>query len=136
MSNGLIPCVGAIVHDQTGCLLLIRRGQEPGLGRWSLPGGRVEPGETESQAVVREVIEETGVTVRPERLAGRIRLTAPSGGTYEIADYVCTLIGPASVRAGTEALDVRWVAARDYAQLSVINGLTSALGRWNVLPTA
>jgi ADP-ribose pyrophosphatase YjhB (NUDIX family) len=130
----LIPCVGAIVYDQTGRLLLIRRGQEPGLGLWSLPGGRVEPGETENQAVIREVAEEAGVTVRPERLAGRVRLAAPSGGTYEIADYLCTLIGPTSVRAGADAVNARWVTARDYAQLSVVEGLTAALEQWNALP--
>lgn len=135
LSNRLIACVGAIVYDRTGRLLLIRRGQQPGLGLWSLPGGRVEPGETEVQAVVRETVEETGVTVRPARLAGRVRIPAPSGGTYEIADYVCTLVGPDSIQAGTDAADARWVDARDYAQLPTVEGLTSALRTWGALPT-
>ncbi|MBA2553039.1 MAG: NUDIX domain-containing protein, partial [Geodermatophilaceae bacterium] len=56
-----IPCVGAIVYDEAGRLLLIRRGQPPHAGSWSLPGGRIEAGETPRQAVVREAAEETGL---------------------------------------------------------------------------
>ena len=51
----LVQCVGAIVTDATGRLLLIQRGHDPGAGLWSVPGGRVEPGETDEQAVLREV---------------------------------------------------------------------------------
>jgi hypothetical protein len=47
----VVPCVGAIVHDLDGRLLLIRRGHAPHAGSWSLPGGRVEAGETPEQAV-------------------------------------------------------------------------------------
>ena len=65
-----IRCVGGIVHDAQGRLLLIKRANEPGRGRWSLPGGRVEPGETDAEAVVREVREETGLEVTPGPLAG------------------------------------------------------------------
>src|SRR5260370_18836090 len=64
-----IPCVGAILTDG-GRILLIRRGHEPEKGRWSLPGGRIEPGETDQQALVREVREETGLEVIPGPLAG------------------------------------------------------------------
>ena len=47
-----IPCVGGVVvHD--GRLLVVRRANEPGAGQWSIPGGRVEPGETHAQACVR-----------------------------------------------------------------------------------
>ena len=57
-----VAAVGAIaIRD--GALLLIRRGHAPSRGRWSLPGGRVEPGETAEQALVREVAEETGLVV-------------------------------------------------------------------------
>ena len=60
----LVPCVGAVVHDAAGRLLLVRRGRDPHRGRWSLPGGRVEAGESPEQAIEREVREETGLTVR------------------------------------------------------------------------
>ena len=62
MSGPVIPCVGAIVADGEGRLLMIKRGHEPGAGLWSIPGGRIEPGETDTEAVARELTEETGLT--------------------------------------------------------------------------
>jgi 8-oxo-dGTP diphosphatase len=50
-----VPCVGAVVHDGQGRLLLVRRGHAPSAGLWSVPGGRVEAGESEVEAVVREL---------------------------------------------------------------------------------
>ena len=74
---GVERCVGGIVHDVAGRLLVIRRGHEPGRGLWSLPGGRVEPGETDAQAVVREMREETGLDVRPGPLVGTVVEAVP-----------------------------------------------------------
>ena len=59
--------VGAVVVDQ-GRVLLVRRGREPLKGQWSLPGGMLEVGESLSDGVVREVKEETGLTVTPVEL--------------------------------------------------------------------
>jgi ADP-ribose pyrophosphatase YjhB (NUDIX family) len=56
-----VDCVGGIVVDERGRLLLVRRGTEPGRGLWSVPGGRVEPGESDAEATAREVLEETGL---------------------------------------------------------------------------
>jgi len=64
--------VGAIIKDEAGRLLLIQRGHEPETGRWSLPGGRVEPGETDEQAVARETREETGLQVTCGALVGSV----------------------------------------------------------------
>ncbi|MBO0849555.1 MAG: NUDIX domain-containing protein [Pseudonocardia sp.] len=130
----MVPCVGAVVNDHSGRLLLIRRGQPPGQGLWSLPGGRVEPGESDHQAVIREVAEETGLRVRPGRLLGTVHRPAPSGATYLIADYACELIGPDQPSSGTDAADARWVDAHDYAELPVVAGLTETLADWGVLP--
>jgi ADP-ribose pyrophosphatase YjhB (NUDIX family) len=55
--------VGAVVFDREGRVLLVERGKPPGVGLWSLPGGRLEPRETLVQAVAREVREETGLVV-------------------------------------------------------------------------
>ena len=60
MAERPLVCVGAIALDGDR-LLLVRRGQSLAAGRWSIPGGRVEPGETLAEAVVREVAEETGL---------------------------------------------------------------------------
>jgi ADP-ribose pyrophosphatase YjhB (NUDIX family) len=129
-----IGCVGAVVHDRAGRLLLIQRGQEPGLGRWSLPGGRVEAGETDHQAVRREVAEETGIRVRPGRLVGRVLLPAPGGGRYDVADYTCEPDGSQMLTPGTDAIDARWVNADDYAALPTVVGLTETLRAWGALP--
>ena len=120
-----IPCVGAVLTDGQGRLLLIRRANEPGRGLWSLPGGRVEPGETDEQAVVREVAEETGLTVRVGRLAGRVRI-----GRYDVADYVCDLVSGTPV-AATDATDVAWVDPRT---VPTTPDLTDILAGWGVLP--
>ena len=69
-SERTIRCVGALVHDSNGRLLLVRRANPPGEGMWSIPGGRVEPGETDEAAVTREVAEETGLSVTVGRLVG------------------------------------------------------------------
>ena len=135
-SSDKIACVGAVIHDHRGRLLLIRRGQEPGRGLWSLPGGRVEPGETDHEAVVREVAEETGLRVRPGRLVGRVSRAAPSGGVYDIADYACEVAGEDALRPGTDADDARWVTATDYAELPLVYGMTEALTEWDQLPRA
>ena len=134
--NDKIACVGAVIHDRRGRLLLIQRGQEPGRGLWSLPGGRVEPGETDHEAVVREVAEETGLRVRPGRLVGRVSRAAPSGGVYDIADYACEVAGEDALRPGTDADDAQWVTAADYAGLPLVYGMTDALTEWDQLPRA
>ena len=132
--NDKIACVGAVIHDHRGRLLLIRRGQEPGRGLWSLPGGRVEPGETDHEAVIREVAEETGLRVRPGRLVGRVSRAAPAGGVYDIADYACEVAGDEVPTPGTDADDARWVTAADYAELPLVYGMTDALTEWDQLP--
>nr|WP_245645329.1 NUDIX domain-containing protein [Pseudonocardia acaciae] len=122
------------MHDRSGRLLLIRRGQPPGQGLWSLPGGRVEPGESDHQAVVREIEEETGLRVRPGRLLGTVRRPAPSGATYVIADYACELVGPDRPTGGSDADEARWVDEADYYTLPLVAGLTEALIDWGALP--
>jgi hypothetical protein len=56
-----VPCVGGLIYDAAGRLLLVQRANEPGRGLWSLPGGRVEPGERPQEALAREIAEELGV---------------------------------------------------------------------------
>src|ERR1700751_2623495 len=77
VSGSVIPCVGAVVKDGQGRLLLIKRGHAPGAGLWSLPGGRIEPGETDAEALVREVREETGLAVEAGHLLGTVQRPAP-----------------------------------------------------------
>lgn len=111
-------------------MLLVRRANEPGRGRWSIPGGRVEAGEDDHTAVVRELAEETGLRVRPGRLVGVVHR-----GPYRIADYLCELDGGATVpRAGDDADDARFVDRAAYDGLPLVDGLTEALSGWGCLP--
>jgi 8-oxo-dGTP diphosphatase len=129
-----VPCVGAVVHDAVGRLLLIRRGHDPGAGLWSVPGGRVEDGESEAQAVVREVAEETGLTVRPDRVVGRVRIPG-NGVVFAVTDWVCTMLVPEQRPvAGDDAADVAFVDAAGLAALDMAPGVVAALTGWGVLP--
>ncbi len=127
------PCAGGIVFDAAGRLLVIERGQPPAQGRWSIPGGRCRIDETTADACVREVREETGLTVTVERLAGQVERDRPSGGIYLIDDFVCHLVG-GELRAGDDAADARWVSRRELATLPLSPGLWDALAGWGALP--
>jgi len=128
----VIPCVGAIVFDRQGRLLMIQRGHDPGAGLWSIPGGRIEPGETDEQALVRELLEETNLQVMVGRLVGRVRREGPSGTVIDIRDYAAT-VAAGTLCAGDDAADARWVTAAELGRLEVTEGLIEALTEWGVL---
>lgn len=127
-----IPCVGAIVRDDAGRLLLIQRGHDPDAGLWSLPGGRIEPGETDEQALVREMREETGLTVRPGPLVGAVSRPGPGGSVIDIRDYRATVTS-GTLTAGDDAADARWVAPAELPGLPLTEGLAAILASWGVL---
>jgi 8-oxo-dGTP pyrophosphatase MutT (NUDIX family) len=81
----LIPCVGGVVINPAGFLLVVQRKNEPARGLWSLPGGRVEHGETAEVAVVREVTEETGIFARVLWEPCSVQLRAVASMTFEIS---------------------------------------------------
>ena len=130
----VVPCVGAVVHDAGGRLLLIQRGHDPHRGRWSLPGGRIEPGESPEQAVVREVREETGLDVRVGPTVGTVRI--PAGAVvYDVTDFSCTPVDAAAQPvAGDDADGVAWVDAATLGGLACTPRLVETLREWGVLP--
>ncbi|MCW2947297.1 MAG: hydrolase [Actinoallomurus sp.] len=129
-----VRCVGAIVHDGEGRLLVIRRGHPPGEGLWSLPGGRVEPGESDAAALARELAEETGLRVEPGRLIGSVERPGAGGATYDIHDYAATVTG-GTLRPGDDARAARWAGSAELRRLPTTPGLIEALTAWGVLPT-
>jgi len=124
--------VGAVVTDGQGRLLMIKRGHEPGAGLWSIPGGRIEPGETDAEALVREMLEETGLAVEVGRLIGSVQRPGPDGAVIDIRDYAATVTG-GTLRPGDDAADARWVDIRDLGSLEITEGLIDALISWGVL---
>jgi 8-oxo-dGTP diphosphatase len=132
MTGRRIPCVGAIVRDGAGQLLLVQRGHDPEAGRWSLPGGRVEPGETDAEALVREMREETGLIVTAGPLVGAVERPGGAGTVLDIRDYAATVTG-GQLTAGDDAAAARWVAPADVTSLPLTTGLAEALRAWGVL---
>jgi 8-oxo-dGTP diphosphatase len=130
----VVNCVGGVVHDAEGRLLLIRRGHDPHRGRWSLPGGRVEAGESPQQAVEREVREETGLSVRAGAAVGRVRIPG-DGVVYDVLDLACALAVPRETPvAGDDAADVLFADAATLDGLDCTPRLLETLREWGVLP--
>lgn len=103
------------------------------MGLWSLPGGRLEQGESDEAGVRREVLEETGLRVEVGRLAGTVDRPGPGGVTYVIRDYLATVSG-GTPTAGDDAADVRWCTVADLTRLPLSEGLLESLTGWGVLP--
>ena len=93
-----VVAVGAVVVDREGRVLLVRRGRPPGLGSWTLAGGRLETGESLEEAVIREVEEETALRARVVCALGVVRI-AREGFTYEIHEYLLEPRSVAQLRA-------------------------------------
>jgi 8-oxo-dGTP diphosphatase len=128
--------VGAVVlHGDR--VLLVKRGNAPALGKWSLPGGLVNLGETTRAAVVREVAEECGLTITVADVAGVVdRVTRDADGRvkyhYVLVDY---LAHPEStqIRSGSDAAEARWVEIDRVAELDVTEGLVDMIRRAQAL---
>ncbi|GLZ06989.1 NUDIX hydrolase [Actinomadura sp. NBRC 104412] len=126
-----VRCVGGIAVDGDGRMLMIRRGRAPSAGLWSVPGGRVEPGESDEAAVVRELREETGLEVSVGRLVGTVERPGP-GVVYEIHDFEVTVEG-GTLRAGDDAAEARWVTPSELRVLPTAPGLLDAFTAWGLI---
>ena len=128
----MIRCVGAVVHDAAGRLLLVRRANDPGRGQWSLPGGRVEPGESDASAVARELQEETGLEVRVGSLIGSVQR-----GPFLIFDYAAEAVGGV-LQAGDDATAAAWVDRAKFTRMAAADELVAQLAEtltsWQSLP--
>ena len=127
-------CVGAIAVID-GRLLLIRRGHGPAAGEWSVPGGRVEGGETLAEAVVREVAEETGLEAVCDDLAGWVERIG-DGHHFVIFDFLVTVLDDpeTGLRAGGDAAEAAWVPLDEVAHLRLVDGLAEFLHDHGIVP--
>ena len=113
--------VGGIVIDGDR-VLLVQRAAEPLKGQWSIPGGALELGESLTEGVARELLEETGVAVEPTQVVEVLNrvLKTPDGRVkyhYVLIDYLCRPLDGASVpKAASDAGDARWVARADLGE--------------------
>ncbi len=103
-----VPAVGVVcLRDDT--VLLIRRGTPPRQGEWSLPGGRIEPGERAVDAALRELLEETGVEAEITGLIDVVDGVFPEAGRhYVLIDYAARWIS-GEPAAGDDAIEARFV---------------------------
>jgi len=144
-----IPAVAAVMIED-GRILLVKRAAEPSKGKWSLPGGSVEWGESLVDALKREVREETGLEIEVEKLAGVFDLiiSEPPGVTshlplltphsslithhYIIIDYFAHPTG-GTLAPGDDADDARWVPIEELDRYELSNHLRARLKQMGVI---
>ena len=117
--------VGAVIV-RDGQILLIKRGRGPAIGQWSVPGGRVEFGETMREAVVREVVEETGLRVSCGQYLGHVERI---GSEYHfiIHDFWAEPLDDSPLQAGDDASAAMWFDLAELDQVELVDGLAEFL---------
>ena len=124
-------CVGAVAVDADR-LLMVRRGRGPAAGEWSIPGGRVEAGETLAEAVLRELDEETGLTGVCDELIGWVERIG-TDHHFVILDFRVSVLDPGEPVAGSDAVEAAWVPLEEVADLRVVDGLAEFLHEHGIL---
>jgi ADP-ribose pyrophosphatase YjhB (NUDIX family) len=124
--------VGALIFRGKR-ILVIERGGAPLRGYWSLPGGIVETGETLAEAVRREVREETGLEVRPERIAAVFERIMPDARGrveyhYVLVDYVCRVVGGV-LQPADDCAGAAWVTRKELATYTLTEGTREVIER-------
>jgi 8-oxo-dGTP diphosphatase len=127
-----VVSVGAVIVDGDR-VLLVKRGQEPLKGRWSVPGGVVEVGETLEAALVREVREETGLEVDVAEVVEVLdRISRDPDGRiefhYVIIDYLCRCVG-GSLACGTDADEAQWIDRANLASYNLTAKVIDVIAR-------
>jgi ADP-ribose pyrophosphatase YjhB (NUDIX family) len=127
-----LPGIGALIFRRDS-ILLVQRARDPLKGYWSLPGGLIEIGETIEDALQREVLEETGLIVHPEKMFEifeRIMLDAEGRAEYHyiLHDYLCTVVG-GKLQAGDDAGRVAWVQRAKLQDLQLTEGTLAVIER-------
>ena len=114
--------VGAIIIEEDR-VALVKRGHQPLQGRWSIPGGVLEIGETLRKAAIREALEETGLTIEPGELLGVFERVVPDAEGrmkyhYVLIDFLCRRIS-GELQAGDDAEEVGWFRRQELRALDL-----------------
>jgi 8-oxo-dGTP diphosphatase len=128
--------VGAVII-RDGSLLMVRRAGEPNKGKWSIPGGLIELGETIREAAVREVLEECSVNVEIMRVLDSVdNIVRDEGGRilyhYVITDLLARYAG-GEAKAQSDAAACRWVPLEEIEKLDVVPLLRDMLKRKGII---
>jgi 8-oxo-dGTP diphosphatase len=128
-----VLAVGAVVVDHDR-LLLVRRGRGPAAGAWSVPGGRVEGGESLPEAVTRELREETGLEGVCGPLLWWVEILGDEGH-FVILDFEVTIVGGDQLVAGDDAAEAAWVELHEVAEMALVDGLAELLHDHGIIAT-
>ncbi|MGO9837244.1 MAG: NUDIX domain-containing protein [Polyangiaceae bacterium] len=120
--------MGAVVLDRRGHVLLVCRGRPPAVGTWTLPGGRIESGESPDVAIIRELREETSLSTAIVCPLGEVILER-EGTTFRVQEYLLVPLDDTVPVAGDDAADVRWVSLEDLEGLGVLDDAVAVIKR-------
>jgi len=112
--------------------LLIRRGHGPAAGRWSVPSGRIERGETAAEAVVRELMEETSLAGVCGGLIGWAELISDEAH-FVVLNFEVIMMDDGEPVAGSDAAEARWVPLAEVEELNLTPGLVEFLAEHNII---
>lgn len=119
--------------SSAGSVLLVQRGEAPEKGCWSVPGGSVEPGESLTDAAMREAFEETGLRVQIIRELWVATVPTGDGRQFEIHDFLASTT-EGTLTPGDDADNARWVTADELRRLPLTTGLADYLERAGLIP--
>ena len=127
-----IPTIGvsAVVLNNDDAVLMVCRNKAPAYGQWSIPGGRMEPGESLIYACQREVMEETGIDVEVNNILA-VAERRVENFHYVIVDFLATLKHTSSSApfAQTDVSDARWISVNELDDLDLVDGLEEIIRR-------
>ncbi len=126
-----LPAVSCVLFNEKGQVLMVRRGNPPAQGKWSLPGGVVKTGEELENALKREMLEECGLEVEIDSLLSvSSRIVKNKDGKIQyhfiLLDYFCKWIG-GSLKAGSDASAIQWVTIDEIKSLEVTEGVVDVI---------
>ncbi|MFT0763277.1 YbaK/EbsC family protein [Actinomyces sp. F1_1611] len=128
-----ISAASVLLTDSEGRVLLVQRGHHPQQGRWSLPGGSAEPGETSAEAARREAREETGFEVEVGREVVTATMADGPARQYDVHCFAARVVG-GQLKPGDDAVAAHWVRPEDLAQYELTTGLIESLRTAGYLP--